>query len=110
MEFLNPERSLDQLRRRRQAYERASGSREEHAQALQASITRGEIEVSNLGRRMGNDHQLTDLYRQLQFELEMGRGVLKQDGIVKLTDERKYPLHSMGISSGFLDLTSPCRI
>jgi hypothetical protein len=32
---LNPERSLDQLRRRRQTYERASGDRTEQAQALQ---------------------------------------------------------------------------
>jgi hypothetical protein len=75
---LNPERSLEQLKSRRLAYERASGDRTEQAQALQASITHGEIEVSNLSRRMGDDHQLTDLYRQVQFELEMGRGVLRQ--------------------------------
>lgn len=75
---LNPERSLDRLRRRRMAYERAQGDRTELTQALQASITHGEIEVSNLGRRMGNDLALKDLYRQLVFEVEMGKGTLRQ--------------------------------
>jgi hypothetical protein len=71
---LNPQRSLDQLRSRRLGYERARGDRQEQAQALQASIHVSEIELSNLGRRMGSDVALKDLYRKLIFEIEMSKG------------------------------------
>jgi hypothetical protein len=80
--MLDAQRSLERLRSRRRAYEQAPGDRTQQAQALQASITRGEIEVSNLGRRMGKDYELTALYRELTFELEMGRGVLRQQEIM----------------------------
>jgi hypothetical protein len=75
---LNPQQSLDRLRSRRLAYERARGDRTEQTQALQASITHAEIEISNLSRKVEHDPQLKDLYRQLVFETEMGRGTLKQ--------------------------------
>jgi hypothetical protein len=41
-------------------------------------IHRGEIEISNLSRKMEHDPQLEGLYRQLLFEVEMGKGTLRQ--------------------------------
>jgi hypothetical protein len=80
---LNPQNSLAQLRSRRLAFERAKGERKEETQALQASINRGGIELSNLGRTMGKDFALTTLYRQLTFEIEMARGILKQQATAR---------------------------
>jgi hypothetical protein len=64
-------------------FERAKGARTEETQALQASINRGEIELSNLSKRMGKDFALTTLYRQLTFEIEMSKGTLKQQATAK---------------------------
>jgi hypothetical protein len=75
---LDPQQSLERLRSRRLAYERAGGDRTEQAQALQASIHHAEVELGNLVHRIERDSALKDLYRKLVFETKMSKGSLKQ--------------------------------
>jgi hypothetical protein len=77
---VNPAESLATWQQRLKDLRSPYPDRRETFQALQAAVTRADLEASTLSHRMQGDPEAGALYQELILYAELGRGTLPKAG------------------------------